>query len=137
VGISLSFLNQLTPYSIILKRNKIILHQWMCVCMTWYESMHYVWNALAFFFAIDPHLVAMKSFCSDSTFFIWIIWNQFFGLISLWRNFFFYHFVKHYLSSVHEIVKGVRKAWISTRYHWWDDEDKLGSCPSLKVLNWF
>jgi len=27
VGISLSFLNQLTPYSIILKRNKIILHQ--------------------------------------------------------------------------------------------------------------
>jgi len=26
VGISLSFLNQLTPYSIILKRNKIILH---------------------------------------------------------------------------------------------------------------
>jgi len=28
VGISLSFLNQLTPYSIILKRNNIILHQW-------------------------------------------------------------------------------------------------------------
>ena len=27
MGISLSFLNQLTPYSIILKRNKIILHQ--------------------------------------------------------------------------------------------------------------
>jgi len=27
VGISLSFLNQLTPYSIILKRNKITLHQ--------------------------------------------------------------------------------------------------------------
>jgi len=26
VGISLSFLNQLTPYSIILKRNKIIFH---------------------------------------------------------------------------------------------------------------
>jgi len=26
MGISLSFLNQLTPYSIILKRNKIILH---------------------------------------------------------------------------------------------------------------
>jgi len=26
VGISLSFLNQLTPYSIILKRNKIILY---------------------------------------------------------------------------------------------------------------
>jgi len=26
VEISLSFLNQLTPYSIILKRNKIILH---------------------------------------------------------------------------------------------------------------
>jgi len=26
VRISLSFLNQLTPYSIILKRNKIILH---------------------------------------------------------------------------------------------------------------
>jgi len=26
VGISLSFLNQLTPYSIILKGNKIILH---------------------------------------------------------------------------------------------------------------
>jgi len=26
VGISLSFLNQLTPYSTILKRNKIILH---------------------------------------------------------------------------------------------------------------
>jgi len=27
VEISLSFLNQLTPYSIILERNKIILHQ--------------------------------------------------------------------------------------------------------------
>jgi len=27
VGISLSFLNQLTPYSIILEKNKIILHQ--------------------------------------------------------------------------------------------------------------
>ena len=27
MGISLNFLNQLTPYSIILKRNKIILHQ--------------------------------------------------------------------------------------------------------------
>ena len=27
MGISLSFLNQLTPYSIILKRNKLILHQ--------------------------------------------------------------------------------------------------------------
>jgi len=26
MGISLSFLNQITPYSIILKRNKIILH---------------------------------------------------------------------------------------------------------------
>jgi len=30
VGISLSFLNQLTPYSIILKRNKLILHH----CLT-------------------------------------------------------------------------------------------------------
>jgi len=27
MGISLSFLSQLTPYSIILKRNKLILHQ--------------------------------------------------------------------------------------------------------------
>ena len=29
MGISLSFLNQFTPYSIILKRNKIILHHEM------------------------------------------------------------------------------------------------------------
>jgi len=35
VGISHSFLNHLTPYSIILKTNKIILH---------HNSMHYVWR---------------------------------------------------------------------------------------------
>jgi len=39
VGISLSFLNQLTPYSIILKRKKIILHQPPRLTVTlWLES---------------------------------------------------------------------------------------------------
>jgi len=121
--------------------------EWLVYSWSWCNGCMYAWLDMnlcitygmpwLFFFAIDPHLVAMQSFCFDSLFFIWIIWNQLFGLFSLWRNFVFYLFLKHYLSSVHEIVKGVRKAWISTRDHWWDDEDKLGSCPSLKVLNWF
>ena len=39
MGISLSFLNQLTPYSIILKRNKIILHHSSSCCRTCFSLL--------------------------------------------------------------------------------------------------